>query len=296
MTSICLAMMVHNEARYLPRVWENLKDRISAAVILSDPPNDDDTMEVAKQLFGHLPGRIAERPWPGTASQARNEIIDEARQYADYVLWLDPDSPLEGQIPDDLTEPAYWIRTDEAGSSWWIEHLIRSDTRATWVGRVHEYLETDAPVLRLEGPVVLRAGSGGGAERMLALDIPLLLEDIQDDPTNPRWPFYLAQTYKDTGQIDKAIEWYARRAAMNGYMEEVYFSLYQVGKLNMGRNNAEAERWLLRAFAYRPTRHEALRQLVWFYLCSNEPVLAWMLQANYQTMPPTTDTLFVEVK
>lgn len=295
-STIALAMMAHNEARYLPAVWEGLKDRLSGAVILSDPPNDDDTMKVARKLFGHLPGRIAERPWPESAAKARNEVLNQARGLADYVLWLDPDSPLTGKMPATLTEPFYGIRTAEANMQWAMVHLIRSDMRAEWRGRAHEYLDIfGQPSPILKGPLVHRNGSGGGLEGMLGTHIPGLLKDIAEDPYNPRWPFYLARTYEVTGQVAEAIVWFMIRATMpGGFDEETYLSVLHLGRLHMGRNNTEAEKWLLRAFAYRPNRWEALTQLAYLYDCTEQPQIAEKIRQNIATMPETTDTLFVE--
>lgn len=296
-STICLAMMAHNEAKYLPTIRASLGGRLSAVVILSDPPNKDGTMRAAKECFGHLPGIIKHRPWNDRADIVRNEVIDKARAFADYVLWLDPDSPLVGAIPGELDAPLYEIEHREAGTSWWITHLIRSDCDARFVGRIHEYLDHRNNHQAQLTTCHIEAQPRERRQRMVDQDIPFLLEDIADEPFNPRWPFYLAQSYKDTGQIDLAIEWYIKRSHMTGgFVEETYLSMYNAGKLSMGRDNAAAEYWLLKAYAYRPTRHEALVQLAWLYECSGDMHMASTIRSTLASIPASTDRLLVEAR
>ena len=39
-----------------------------------------------------------------------------------------------------------------------------------------------------------------------------------------RYAFYTAQSYRDADMPEKAIEWYAKRANLGGWYEEVYYS------------------------------------------------------------------------
>ena len=81
---------------------------------------------------------------------------------------------------------------------------------------------------------------------------------------------------------------------MVGFVEETYFAMYQAGRLLMGKDNDQAEKWLLKAFAHRPTRTEALRQLSWLYHCKGEEPTAAMIAWNTMQIPPSRDVLFVE--
>ena len=57
----------------------------------------------------------------------------------------------------------------------------------------------------------------------------ILLDYVESDPKkDPRWVFYLAQSYRDANTDEnrkKSLEWYEKRATMmNGFWEEIYFS------------------------------------------------------------------------
>src|SRR5262249_39692120 len=63
-------------------------------------------------------------------------------------------------------------------------------------------------------------------------DAQLLEEALREDPENPRNVFYLAQCYRDGGELELAIRNYQRRAQMRtGWADEAWFALYQVAQL-----------------------------------------------------------------
>jgi len=67
--------------------------------------------------------------------------------------------------------------------------------------------------------------------KRFARDAELLLAAMEEDRNDARSCFYLAQTYKCLGFIDKSIKWYQRRWNMNfGFWEERYNALYEIGK------------------------------------------------------------------
>ena len=51
-----------------------------------------------------------------------------------------------------------------------------------------------------------------------------------------RYTFYLAQSYKDINQHEKAILWYEIRILYGGWHEEIYYSMFQLGKSMMLSN------------------------------------------------------------
>ena len=43
---------------------------------------------------------------------------------------------------------------------------------------------------------------------------------LEEDPENARHVFYLAQSYRDVGNLAQAMEWYEKRANLGGWDEE----------------------------------------------------------------------------
>lgn len=302
-STITLAMLVYNEAKYLPRVQQCLGDRINSVVIISDPPDNDGSLVLAKELFGHLNLKIIERPLPDVkevGATMRNEVWQTAIDLYDddYILWLDPDSPLIGSIPDELDQPlyAFYTKDTNSGISWLQPHLIRRDQTPCWKGAVHEWMDTkQTPVLALTTAIIERGGSGGGLKRMREWDLPTLLQEVKDNSDNPRSWYYLAQTYRDLGEYDKAIGAYMRRTQMYGFDQETFYSYYMIGCCYILKEEwLAAEEWLLKAHAYRPSRQEPVDRLIEFYERKGNLRMAIELIRNSHRMPPSNDILLVQ--
>ena len=52
---------------------------------------------------------------------------------------------------------------------------------------------------------------------------------LADEPQNARYAFYLAQSYRDAGQPEKALDAYRKRASILGWEEDAWYPLYEIG-------------------------------------------------------------------
>ena len=89
-------------------------------------------------------------------------------------------------------------------------------------------------------------------------DAKTLEAELEDDPTNERNVFYLAQSYYDHGDFEKSLENYQKRASMGGWYEEVYYSLYRAGiiKVRLNYPTIEIEKIFYDAYKKYPHRAE----------------------------------------
>jgi tetratricopeptide (TPR) repeat protein len=125
--------------------------------------------------------------------------------------------------------------------------------------------------------------------------LALLTEHRHTHPDDPRTAFYLAQTYRDLGRCQEAVQMYEQRAEMGNWDEEVYYSLLQVGDLQLQMGQVAEASWAWqRAIAARPTRPESFHRLGRLLNDQSKWPAArvWLEQAA--TLPPCHDQLFVE--
>ena len=149
-----------------------------------------------------------------------------------------------------------------------------------WKGPVHNYLCASTADISKEYIAVeqiwIKSNVHGGAKshnvtvkEKYLLDAKLLQEELKKNPNDTRSQFYLAQSYKDAQEYEKAIIHYKKRVTMGGWNEEIYYSLYCIGlcKELSGKYNFENEILLdyLKAFNYRNTRLEALYNILMYY-------------------------------
>ncbi|WP_406382169.1 glycosyltransferase [Streptomyces sp. NBC_01618] len=260
--SICLCMIVKNEAAVIERCLASVRGLIDTWVI-SDTGSTDGTQQLIRGALDGLPGELHEEPWVNFGHN-RTLNIKHAHGKADFLLLLDADLVIrqEGPLPP-LTADSYMLR-HEGATEYRIKRLVRGNLPWRYVGVTHEYLTTDRhdDQRNLDALVIEDYADGGSRHDKFERDARLLGAEMKRDPSNTRTVFYLAQTMRDMGDIAKAAALYERRAQMGGWEEEVYYALLQAGILK-----AEADDWpaamdaLSRAWESRPQRLEACYEL-----------------------------------
>lgn len=270
--TICLNMIVKNEAHIIAETLRNICANIPITYwVISDTGSTDGTQAVITETFAALgiPGELHERPWVNFGHN-RNEALQLCKGKADFVLFFDADDLITGK-PDfsDLRADAYDVtmQSDNGHNIRYSRKLfLRNDGRARWRGVVHEYVDTaDMKVAPLRGDYAVisrRLGARSQDPEKYRKDA-LLLEAGFDDPNDadirPRYAFYCANSWKDYGDRDKALDWYEKRVALKGWIEERYLSCMEAGLICERKGNMMlAVDWMLRGHELVPERAECL--------------------------------------
>jgi glycosyltransferase involved in cell wall biosynthesis len=300
---ICLNMIVRNEAHIIHELVASVAAHIDCWVIV-DTGSTDGTQDLIRRLMAErgIPGALFERPWRNFGSN-RTEALELAQGRGDYIWVMDADDIVVGTIDfRELTADAYSVRIRD-GALYWRLQLFRDGVPWRYAGVLHEAPVCDVPHIhtRLEGDYRIesrRLGARNRDPQKYARDAAILQAEVDRNPNDTRSIFYLAQSYFDAGDFANARRWYARRAEMGGWHEEVYYSLYRVA-LAMQRL---AEPWpnvqdaFLKAWSFRPTRAEPLYLIARHYRVAGEYRLGHLFAERAARIPlPTDDVLFVPV-
>ncbi|HTW99119.1 MAG TPA: glycosyltransferase [Acidimicrobiales bacterium] len=286
-------MIVRDESAVLGRCVASVRDLVDAYVIV-DTGSTDRTCDVVRETLAGVPGELHERPWHDFGRN-RSELMHLAQGCADYLLLLDADMTLRRHAPlPHLSADAYLIGY-EGALAYAVPRLVRGDRRWRYVGATHEYLASDLPfeTARLAELSVEHHGDGGSRADKFARDRALLEAQLRIQPEDPRTVFYLAQTYRDLGERERALALYDRRAHLGGWDEEVFYAALQRGILTAEDDFAAGVDLLLAAFELRPRRFEPLYEIAVRARQRGDFSLAeWVTQlATDPSLPP--DLLFV---
>lgn len=258
--SLGLCMIVRDAEQTIAAAIARAKPVISTWTII-DTGSQDNTRDIIQHELKGTPGQLLEQPWVNFAHN-RTQLLHAAQGTADYHLMLDADHTLHthGRQPE-LTADSYLIRVN-GPLEWRLPLLTRDGHPFRYEGAAHAYLTSSAPT-RTEPLDWLSIDGGQGATRdKLERDRKALEQAFQDNPSDARTVFYLAQTYRDLDIPHEAIRFYRLRASMGGWAEEVYYARYQLGcLLSEHVSFSQGADELLRAWRDRPTRTEALRAL-----------------------------------
>jgi glycosyltransferase involved in cell wall biosynthesis len=310
-TNICLCMIVKNETAVLPRLFRSLKDYVDYYVIVDTGSTDDTIALIRREMSAYgIDGEVHERAWVnfGVNRQQALELAVAAGK-AEWLLFIDADEELGVSDPKfyEKLEPgvSYDIEKHQAGMRYAVPHLVNIRSgRFKWEGPVHNYLVTLAGpqqrVLRKDVWIIYHSGEGAKShgltkEQKYLRDAKLLEEDLLQNPGNARSQFYLAQSYRDAGQYEKAYDAYKRRAGMDGWVEETFMAQLEAARmaLRVGMPEDVIVREYLSAFNLRPTRVEPLHDLARYYRSKKEYGKAYVFARTGVELERPDDSLYV---
>jgi hypothetical protein len=300
-TSLCLNMIVKNEAHVIRRCLDSVRAYVSHWVIV-DTGSSDDTQGIVRSHFHDIPGELHERPWRDFGTN-RSEAIALARGRSDYILVMDADNAF-GAPPGfrfgTLDADAYYVAHRYAGIEYGLAVLLADRIAWRYQGVLHEYVTADVPhrIVPLPGPWidVFHEGARSRDPQTYLKDAAILEAALVKEPGNARYAFYLAQSLKDAGELPRALAAFRKRATMAGWEEENWQARYQAALLveRLGGPAAEVERTYLEAFNARPQRAESLVQLARWHRLRQEWPLALMFARAAAAIPRPADQLFVD--
>ena len=291
--SIGLCMIVRNEAPVIGRCLESVKGMIDSWVIF-DTGSTDETREIVEATLAGIPGELHRADWVDFGHN-RSELMERAQGSADYLLLLDADMTVvqRADLPE-LSADGYLLR-ETGGLDFAVVRLVRGDRLWWYEGSTHEYIATNGRFRQeqLDELLIEHHADGSSRSDKLIRDVALLKRDLASRPDNPRPVFYLAQTFRDLGERELAIDYYRRRVELGGWDEEVFYANLQEGMLRALDDFESAVPVLLEAWQRRPARAEPLYELARGYRSRGDFALAHLFAGRGLEIPYPADTLFV---
>ncbi len=301
-STVCLNMIVRDEAHVIERCLASVRPYIDSWVIVDTGSVDDTPQRIAAALAG-IPGQLHHRTWLNFGHN-RTEALNLARAQADYLLFIDADEILSaepGACWPELHSLASNLEVRYGELSYDRLNLVSTDVPWRWQGVLHEHLEPNPTVALPRVPgfwiTVNSDGARSGDPQKFAKDAAVLAAALQHEPENSRYVFYLAQSWRDAGQLAQALVYYQQCASMGGWDEEVWYSLYESARLSERLNHTYevVVAAYLKAHQDRPQRAETLTALATYLRGLNEWHNAYLFAQVAAQIPLPTDRLFVDI-
>jgi len=276
--------------------------------VICDTGSIDNTPELIEEFFKKegIKGELHRVEWKNFGYN-RTQVFKLAFGKADYLWVIDADDYLVGSFDiDNLNADSYRLKYVLGSITYYRDQLFKANLEWEYRGVLHEYpyclsKEQHSRGL-IEGNYYIQARTLGARSKLdqktKYLADARILEDAlleeQDPGLLARYLFYLAQSYRDADENEKAIYWYQKRVDANGWVEEVWYSKYQIGRLYELLGDIEkAKSAYLEAFEYRPVRAESLYSLGKLCNVRREFAQAYLYLNYAAKIPYTQDILFV---
>ena len=265
---VVLTMIVKNEEHVMERVLRSCLPIIDGYCIV-DTGSTDNTKKVIQDFFNKhpkVPGKIVDYPFT-TYADSRNVAIEEAKEFGDWGFWIDADEELvlspkysKNKFKSEIvkSKPSLLLLPCKYNGLEYHRGQFYKLDSYEWYGPVHEILRFKGEgkesigmfnlghaLIRAEG----NSWKGSIADKYEGHAEILLQYQIENNWEDPRWTFYLAQSYKDAAMTlldednkserglnlaKKAINFYKDRLnnPTKGYAEEIYYSQLMIGRIS----------------------------------------------------------------
>ncbi len=311
--TIGLCMIVKNESRVILRCLESVRPLVDY-VLIEDTGSTDNTQSIIREWLDRvgLPGEVYDEPWRNFAYN-RSHALARLREKRDicYALIMDADDVLvsdEGfdarTFKKSLSKDVYKVRIRQ-DAVWYFRPLICSNRRKfLFRGVLHEFLDAAAPGWSSGDAAGFHVWYGSGGARSQDPDkyrkdaevLEKALQSEEDPSLRSRYIFYLARSYRDAGEKDKALPYFLKRAELGYWADEVFMSLYSAAQLqkDLGTPYDEVLATYQRATEAAPHRAEALHAASRLSREKNNFAEGYEYARRGLAIPLPTDGLFLE--
>jgi glycosyltransferase involved in cell wall biosynthesis len=263
---VVLTMIVKNEEHVIERVLVSCLPIIDTYCIV-DTGSTDNTKQIIKDFFDSrgITGKLIDFPFTNF-EECRNQTIIHGKELGDFGFWIDADEELI--LNDDFNKTnfdlllstnkdIYTLDCNYSGMLYKRTQLYNLKSDFEWYGPVHEALRkkdlSDCSIGSFNMGYVKITPDGNSWKTDLSEKYEnhakILLEyQEQNNWKDPRWTFYLAQSYRDAGQvllnkdikdekginlIKKSVHYYKQRLTEKpGYLDEKFYSQLMVARLS----------------------------------------------------------------
>ena len=254
MVHVALLIMVKNEEARLSATLDSVIGTVDS-IVAYDTGSTDDTIGILKRFAknNNIPLRLKEGEFVDF-STSRNVSLSFADTFSDidFLLLLDCNDEIKGgeglrkfceEYKHNTDVTSYHVRqewwTGITGSiSFYTLRLLKPRTGWRYTGVVHEYIRNIKGLptysVKVDQSTVIyqdRTKDDNKSLKRFSKDKELLLKEHEINPKDTRTIFYLAQTYGCLHEHEDAFKYYYMRSKMEGFSEEVFFSLLRCGEL-----------------------------------------------------------------
>lgn len=316
--SICLTMIVKNEAHLIIECFEHLRKFITFDYwVINDNGSTDGTQKLIQDYFAEkgIPGELDETPWQDFAYN-RTLAFTRAYQKTDYAFVWDADDEIHGDfvMPTDLTADHYrFVFGNESGLRYSRPQLFNNRLKWSYVGVLHEVascLESHGYPVDVAGNYYFVSGRRGARSKdpekylkdALILDRAFHTAYESKDNLYMRYAFYAGQSYQCCNMFEKSIEFYKKVLTFHNWSEEKYISCIQIfDQYEALKQEREGLSYLVDSFTHNKRRMEGIYRLIKYYCIkgNNEVAYAYytLIQGYYEKQyqhDNISDFLFVK--
>lgn len=241
---IHLCIMVKNAGPQFETMLYDNMNIIDRWTILDTGSTDDTINIINRVLVGKKEGQLYQEPFINFRD-SRNRCFDLAGKQCKFILTLDDTYVVKNNLRDFLNN----VRGDQVSDSFSIfiesddtdygsNRIIKSESNLRYKFKIHEVINdfNNINIIIPKEDAFIEDRRFDYMEKRTMdrkqLDLKLLYEEVEEDPTNPRHYYYLAQTYNIIGDYENAYKYFLKRAEFSnsGFIQERIDALFEAAR------------------------------------------------------------------
>ena len=267
---VYICSIAKNEEKHVRRWAESARE--ADGIFLLDTGSSDNTIAIAKECGVTVFEKTYDK-W--SFAVARNDLRDMLPDHDAWLVNLDLDEVLIPNwreywknIPNNATRLRYryiwnWNADGTPGVEYHGDKIVRRHSHK-WVNKVHEVNVTREGYEEIQHFLPgFEIHHHADITKSRGSYLPLLLEDVAENPNNDRNTYYAARELFFYNRYEEATELFKRHLTMpeSVWPPERAWSMRYMAKMHPG----QAEHWHLRACAEYPTGAEVWTDLAKYY-------------------------------
>lgn len=240
-----LCVMVKNGGEQFEEMLSKNRDICDRWTILDTGSTDNTLSVIHDTLVGKKRGNLVEEPFINFRD-SRNRCLDLAGKACKFIIMMDDTYTIQGNLREFLQN----VRGDQFADSFSVyilsddtkygsNRIIKSSTGLRYMYRIHEVISDKNNinvVIPSTDALILDRRFNYMEERTMKrkeLDLLLLYEELEEDPSNPRTYYYLAQTYNLLKNYQKAYDYFIKRSEFtnSGFIQERVDAVFEAARL-----------------------------------------------------------------
>jgi predicted O-methyltransferase YrrM len=243
---VCYSMIIKNGGPLLKQVLTENLDIIDRWCIL-DTGSTDGTQDIIREVLKNKKGSLYEEPFINFRD-SRNRCLDLAGKSCKFIIMLDDTYIVNNckklreflnEIRGDQVSDSFSMVIQSNDNEYFSNRIIKSDSNLRYIHKIHEVI-TPKNNMNINVPYEKACIFDYRAEYMESrtndrkkYDLQLLFEEYEEDPSDPRNLYYIAQTYSCLGDLLNKAKYFELRMIHpnEGYIQEKVDAIFELARV-----------------------------------------------------------------
>ena len=287
---ICYTMIIKNGGNLLRQVLTENLNIIDRWCIL-DTGSTDGSQDVIREVLAHKKGKLYEEPFLNFRD-SRNRCIELAGKMCKYIIMLDDTYVVKNdslfrtflnEVRGDQFADSFSMVIQSNDNEYYSNRIIKSDSNLRYIYKIHEVINpknnknVNVPDYKSKIFDYRADYMEKRTNERKKYDLDILFDEYIEDPDDPRYLYYIAQTYSCMDDEFNKAKYFELRMnhPVEGYIQEKIDAIFELARTY----NFKVSPITKKKYPESLNNNYTIKEDEW-NICENLYIKAWELDKN----------------